>query len=200
MCNLRPLFQPLIDLLGAAATAPESALLHRCLDTWPSVTPAVEPAPAQRWEPLSRNIDLLKMTYPRSALETTERWLETTLIRVRHLPDDADSIYSFCSALSTYSGLLRYLGRLGDAALASHKVLSVLSPQPYSTDTGFGLHRAAYVLADLGHIGEGLIASHHAVVVHIMLPKSDPDHGQITCISKERKMMQFDQQLFVAVV
>ncbi|MEM7517694.1 MAG: hypothetical protein AAF368_12330, partial [Planctomycetota bacterium] len=148
---------------------PESALLARCLRVTAQLPAREEPADAMSWDVESRRIERLKQYRPRRAAEQADRWLGQALGEVQQR-QDPESIGLFASALSTWAGLQRTLGQLGDAALATHHALGRLCPQPASTRAGFACQRAALVLGDLGETEAGLRFAEQAVVIHQRTP------------------------------
>ena len=151
-------------------TAADSTLLQSCLHFGAQLLVQEHAAPATAWDPESRRIERLKMSRPRAAAQEADTWLEHTLNAVRQQPQDEEAIGLFASALSTWAGVQRTLGQLGDATLAAHHALGILCPQVMSTRAGFASQRAAYVLGDLGAVEAGLELVQQAVTIHQHTP------------------------------
>ncbi|MEM8997026.1 MAG: hypothetical protein AAGF23_19740 [Acidobacteriota bacterium] len=147
----------------------ESALLSRCLEVTAQL-PALEgPGDAIAWDATSRRIERLKQSRPQQAAERADWWLEETLNDWQKC-GDPERLGLFASALSTWAGLRRTLGQLGEAVAATHRALGILCTQPSTTRTGFACQRAALVLGDLGEIDSGLHYAEQAVAIHQRTP------------------------------
>ncbi|MEM1179108.1 MAG: hypothetical protein AAGM22_12240 [Acidobacteriota bacterium] len=122
------------------------------------------------WDTESRRIERLKMYRPRAAAQQSDAWLSGMLAAAKQDPRHEEHAGRFASALSTWAGIQRTLGQLGDAVLATQQALDILSPQLLSTRAGFACQRAAFLLGDLQDIDAGLRLAQQAVAIHGQTP------------------------------
>ena len=151
-------------------SAPESALLQSCLRFDAQLPEQEQSSGAIPWDLESRRIERLKMSRPRAAALDADFWLGQTLDAAQRNQQSEEALARFASALSTWSGVQRTIGHLGDAVLATHHALGILCPQPLSTRTGFASQRAAFALGDIGDIDAGLQLAEQAVRIHQRTP------------------------------